>query len=95
MYPPPQGPPLARVLVVTPPFAWPFCRPLSYYAEVLKLPPDAAKLHLTLPHLTAMLVKLAVSSVAGAVQSAGYSMLATRRLMCATGYTRFSQCYNL
>ena len=34
-----------------------------------------------------MLVKLAISSVAGAFQAAGYSMLATRRLMCAAGYT--------
>ena len=58
----------------------------SYYNEVLKMPPDAAKLHLTMPHLTAMLIKLCVSQLASAARDAGYSMLATRRLMCAVGY---------
>ena len=59
----------------------------SYYAEVLGLSPDEAKLHLTLPHLTAMLVKLGVSHIAGTIRdSFGASMLATRRTMCVLGY---------
>ena len=62
----------------------------SYYADVLNLPPDAAKLHLTAPHICAMAVKLCVSPLAEALRTGrsrpGLSMLASRRLMCAIGY---------
>lgn len=59
----------------------------TYYAEVLSFPPEAAKLHLTLPHLTAMILKFGVSRVASRVRlSLGCSMLTTRRIMCAVGY---------
>jgi len=60
----------------------------TYYAEVLHLAPDAAKLHLTVPHLAALCLKLVVSRFATALRATtGSSMLASRRLMCALGYT--------
>ena len=58
----------------------------TYYADVLKLPPESAKLHLTLPHLTALLLKLTVSNVATMIRGSGYSMLFSRRIMCAVGF---------
>ena len=58
----------------------------SYYAEVLLLPPEQAKLHLTLPHVAAMIVKLCVSQCAQALRARGHSMLFSRRLMCLIGY---------
>jgi len=59
----------------------------SYYDEVLGLSPEAAKLHLTMPHLTAMCVKLGVSALASYLRDAlGFSMLKSRRVMCALGY---------
>ena len=58
----------------------------TYYADVLKLPPESAKLHLTLPHLTALLLKLTVSNLATMIRGSGYSMLFSRRIMCAVGF---------
>ena len=58
----------------------------TYYAETLKLAPESAKLHLTLPHLAALALKLCVSAIARALGHAGCSMLASRRLMCALGF---------
>lgn len=53
---------------------------------MLKLPPDAARLHLTLPHLAALFVKLGVSRIAAALRTQGTTMLGSRRLMCFFGY---------
>ncbi len=58
----------------------------SYYAEVLELPPDGARIHLTVPHLAAMVVKLGVAPLGTAVRARGVSLLGSRRLMCFAGY---------
>jgi sugar phosphate permease len=58
----------------------------TYYADVLGLSPDKAKLHLTLPHLAALVLKLCVSRIASALRASGFSMLSSRRLMCAIGF---------
>ena len=58
----------------------------TYYAETLRLPPESAKMHLTLPHLAALGLKLYVASIGRTVRSHGVSLKASRRLMCAVGF---------
>ena len=58
----------------------------SYYNDVLHLRPDEARLHLTVPHITAIGIKLSVSGLAERTRARGLSLLGSRRLMCAVGY---------
>lgn len=54
---------------------------------MLRLPPEQAKLHLMLPHLAALLLKLRVSSLGAALRAAtGCSLRASRRAFCAAGF---------
>ena len=54
---------------------------------MLHLPPESAKLHLTLPHVAALALKLYVSPIADALRKTlGGSILASRRAMCAVGF---------
>jgi len=59
----------------------------TYFDQVIRLPPEAAKLHLTLPHVVATAAKLVVPAIGLAVRAGGKrSMLFSRRFMTAAGF---------
>lgn len=58
----------------------------TYYAEVLKIPPEDAKYHLMMPHFTNLAAKSLNPTLVGLVERFGFSLLSSRRIFTATGF---------
>jgi len=58
----------------------------TYYADVLKVPPAEAKLHLMMPHITNLASKSLNPLLVKIIERLGFNVLASRRIFTACGF---------